>query len=268
MLKGYFGFTRVPFSKEIDSTEYFAHTGYQELQARLAIMVETRALGLVTGEIGSGKSSAIRRLAAGLDPHRHPVVYCAESRLSPFDFYSIVLEAFGLTPRFQRSQARRQFTTLMMDLYDQQHQVPVLLIDEAQTLPAPMIQELRFITNTQMDALTPFACILVGQPDLRAQLRLRYFEPIQQRIALRYHLSGLYEAETAAYVTHHCQLAGATHPLMAPSALQVLYTQTRGIPRLINLFAVQALWAAASTHADIVDEPHMLQAIADWRDGS
>lgn len=173
-----------------------------------------------------------------------------------------------MTPRFQRSQARRQFLTLMTDLFDQQHKVPVLIIDEAQNLPATMLQELRFITNTQMDAVTPFACILVGQPDLRAQLRLRYFEPIQQRIALRYHLGGLSESETQAYVAHHCKLAGATHPLMAPSALSLLYTTTHGIPRLINLFAVQALWAAAAAHADIVDEAHMQQAIADWRDGS
>lgn len=268
MLKGYFGFRREPFSKELDPTEYFPHSGFQELQARLTIMVETRALGLVTGEIGSGKSSAVRRLAAGLDPHRHPVVYCAESQLTPFDFYSLVLEAFGLTPRFQRSQARRQFLTLMTDLFDQQHKVPVVIIDEAQNLPATMLQELRFITNTHMDAVTPFACILVGQPDLRAQLRLRYFEPIQQRIALRYHLGGLSESETQAYVAHHCQLAGATYPLIAPSAQSLLYTTTHGMPRLINLFAVQALWAAAAAHADIVDESHMQQAIADWRDGS
>ncbi len=117
-----------------------------------------------------------------------------------------------------------------------------------------------------MDALTPFTCILVGQPDLRAQLRLKIFEAIQQRVGLRFHLTGLTEADTADYVAHQCRLAGVDRALFTPSALAVLATQSRGLPRVINHLATAALWDAESQHADIVDEPHMQHALREWRD--
>lgn len=83
-----------------------------------------------------------------------------------------------------------------------------------------------------MDAVTPFTCIVVGQPDLRATLRLKVFEAIYQRVGLRFHLTGLNEAETAAYVTHQLQQAGVTQALFTPSALKLLAVQSRGLPHM------------------------------------
>lgn len=262
----FWGFTRAPFPKEMEAPDYFLSPQFTELAARLHLMVKTRTFGLVTGEIGSGKSCAVRYLAQQLDPGQNPVVYVAESHLTPFDFYAQVLEAFGVMVPFQRAQARRQFITLMTDLYQHQAKQPVLVIDEAQSLPQAMIQELRFVLNTAMDAITPFTCILVGQPDLRAVLRLKAFEAIQQRVGLRYHLTGLNETDTVAYVTHHCQQAGVARPVFTPSALRLLFLQTQGLPRVINQLATGALWDAAGAAAQMVDEPHMQRAIADWRD--
>ena len=117
----------------------------------------------------------------------------------------------------------------MLDLYQHQHKTPVLIIDEAQGLPAGMLQELRYVLNTGMDALTPFTCILVGQPDLRATLRLKIFEAIHQRVGLRFHLTGLTEADTAAYVTHQCRRAGVDRVLFTPSALTLLAGRVGGV---------------------------------------
>lgn len=117
-----------------------------------------------------------------------------------------------------------------------------------------------------MDAVTPFTCILVGQPDLRATLRLKVFEAIYQRVGLRFHLTGLNEAETAAYVAHQLQQVGVTQALFTPSALKVLAVQSRGLPRVINHLATGALWDAESQHLQIVDEPQMQRAVGDWRD--
>ena len=117
-----------------------------------------------------------------------------------------------------------------------------------------------------MDALTPFTCILVGQPDLRALLRLRAFEAIQQRVGIRFHLTGLNAAETEAYVAHHCQQAGVTRPLFTPSALHMLFVHSQGLPRVINRLATGALWDAATQGTSLVDEPHMQRSVTDWRD--
>lgn len=266
MTHNYWGFTHLPFQKDIAVTDLFMSSQLMELAARLQVMVERRLLGVVTGDIGAGKSSAVRYLAAQLDPQRHPLCYLADSHLSPFDFYQSVLDAWGVSAPFHRPQARRQFVTLMTDLFQHQHKVPVLIIDEAQGLPGVMIQELRYALNTGMDAMTPFTCILVGQPDLRATLRLKVFEAIHQRVGLRFHLTGLTEADTAAYVTHQCHQAGVERALFTPSAFTLLATHSRGLPRVINHLATAALWDAESHQADIVDEPHVHHALQDWRD--
>ena len=266
MMTTFWGFTQVPFAKNLPIEQYFLGQPFTELTVRLQIMVESRGLGLVTGEIGSGKSSAVRYVAQQWDPTRHPVFYVAESRLTPFDFYAQILEMLGIAVPFQRAQARRHFMASMTDLYEHQNKQPILIIDEAQSLPQSMIQELRFVLNTQMDGLTPFTCILVGQPDLRTMLRLKIFEAIQQRVNLRFHLTGLTETETTAYVVHHCHQAGVDRPLFTPAALHLLFVQSRGLPRILNLLATGALWDAESHGATLVDEPHMQRSIADWRD--
>ncbi len=266
MSLNYWGFTRTPFTKELPIEDFYPSTQFRELAARLHLMVEGRLFGVVTGEVGSGKSSAVRYLASQLDPTSHPVFYVAESQLTPFDFYSQILESAGVTMPFHRSQTRRQFVLLMTDLWQHQHKAPVIVIDEGQGLPARMLDELRFVLNTAMDALTPFTCILIGQPDLRVTLRLKAFEAIYQRVGLRFHLRGLDEGETAHYVSHQLQKAGGAPGLFTPSALKVLASQSRGLPRIINHLATGALWDAESQGLRMVDEPQMQRAVSDWRD--
>ena len=152
----YWGFSRMPFSKELPIGDLFVSAQFQELTARLHLMVAGRLFGVVTGEVGSGKSSAVRYLAAQWDPTVHPVFYIAESQLTPYDFYTQVLEAAGVTVPFQRSQARRQFILLMTDLYQHQHKAPVIVIDEGQGLPPRMVHELRFILLCRMAGYAEF----------------------------------------------------------------------------------------------------------------
>ena len=139
------GFTHLPFQKDTNATAPFMNPQLTELAARLQVMVDRRLLGVVTGDIGAGKSSAIRYLAAQLDPQHHPLCYLANSHLTPYDFYQSALDAWGVAAPFHRPQARRQFVSLMTDLFHHQHKVPVVIIDEAQGLPSVMIQELRYV---------------------------------------------------------------------------------------------------------------------------
>lgn len=151
----HWGFSQMPFPREIPVAGLFPSPQLTELAARLQVMVDRRLFGVVTGDIGAGKSSAIRQLADHLDPQKHPVCYLADAHLTPFDFYQSVLDAWGVTVPFHRAQARRQFVTLMTDLYQHQHKAPVLILDEAQGLPAGMIQEIRYVLNTGLDGVTP-----------------------------------------------------------------------------------------------------------------
>ena len=263
-----FGFTRMPFTTEIPATELFPRRALRELAARLQVMVDTRAFGVVTGEIRAGKSSAVRPLAAQLDPVRHPVGYLAESALHPTDFDAQVLDAFGGAPRWRRSFARRPFHDLMRDRYTHPGTVPVLICDEAPQLPSATLPEFRYIAHRDMDALSPFACILVGQPDLRTTLRQRIVEAVQQRLTLRYHLTDLDRDELGAYLAHHCRVAGVDRPMFSPAAAELLFQHSHGVPRVVTRLAAAALWDAAGHQAAIVDADHIEHAVGEWREPS
>lgn len=110
----------------------------------------------------------------------------------------------------------------------------MVVIDKAHLLPVAMLQEIRFLTNFQIDSVSPLALIMVGQPELRATLQMRLFKPITQRMNIRYHLGGLESEETHQYVEHQLQVAGAQHPVFTGEALDAIYAHTRGIAREVN----------------------------------
>ena len=208
----------------------------------------------------------MRQLAAQLDPVGHPVVSLAESARHRTDFYAQVLDAFGVAPRWRRSLVRRQFHDLMRDRYPHQGKVPVLICDEVQQLPYATLQEFRYIANLDMDGLSLFACILVGQPDLRTTLRQRIFEVVPQRLTLRYHLTGLDRDELGAYRAHHGRVAGVDRPVFSPVAADLPFQHSQGLPRLVNRLATAALGDAAGRQAALVDADHVERAVGEWRD--
>jgi len=216
-------------------------------------VAKARALGIITGEIGAGKSTAVRALASRLDPIRCPFVYIADSALEPRSFYREVLSQFGVTPSFHQRDAQRQFNHVLLDAYENQGKQPVLVIDEAHLLSSSMLSEVRLLLNFQYDSLSPFALILVGQPELRATLRLRVFEPLRQRVGVRYHLGGLGEKETKTYIEHSLKNAGASRPLFSDSAIAQIYSISRGIPRLINNLCTDCLLDVISHEGQLVD---------------
>lgn len=237
---------------------------WQELSARLDHIVKSRALGVITGEVGAGKSTAVRALSARLDPIRYPFIYIADSVLEPRSFYREVLSQFGVTPAFYQRDARRQFDRVLMDVHENQGKQPVMVIDEAHLLSASMLAEARFLTNFQFDSLSPFALILVGQPELRATLRLRAFEPVRQRISVRYHLGSLEERETGAYIEHILKQAGASRPLFSDSAISQIHTLSRGIPRVINNLCNACLLDVIGQGGQLVDVANVQRVQLDF----
>ena len=139
----------------------------------------------------------------------------------------------------------------------------VLLVDEAHLLSPAQLEELRLLTNAEMDSQSPFAGILLGQPTLRKRLRMGSFAALDQRIALRYELPGMTEQESAEYVCHHLQLAGRKDNLFSDDALELLHRSARGIPRQLNNLANQALIACYATQNAIVDLSCAQAAVAE-----
>lgn len=131
---------------------------------------------------------------------------------------------------------------------------PVIVVDEAHQLDNSQFEAVRMLTNHNMDSGAPFAALLVGQPSLKHRLRLGVLAALDQRIAVRYQLSGMNVDETSDYISHHAKIAGRDDTLFTSDAASVIHNAGRGYPRAVNNLAVQALMAAFATGSAIVDE--------------
>ncbi|MCL6600422.1 MAG: AAA family ATPase, partial [Alicyclobacillus macrosporangiidus] len=181
---------------------FYETATHQEALARMEWVLEQNALGLLTGEVGSGKSTLIRRLIGGLDEMKWLPIYICVPGLRPKEFYGELLSYLGETSPYSASRARRLWNERVQTGGLHGERRWVVVIDEAQDISDEMLQELRFVRNQRMDAVSLFPLILVGQPELGRKLRLKKYEAISQRVEMAYHLTGMTREETADYVRY------------------------------------------------------------------
>ena len=261
------GLRQLPFPKAPEPENLFRWPALEELLARLRFAFACQGFALITGEVGSGKSTALRLFAHSLDSQRQPILYFADSSLSPREFYARVLEHFGILPGVARSRVRQQFQTLFQDLSQEQGKSATLVIDEAQDLSFAMVQELRYLQNLgDHDAKSPFTLILCGQAELRPMLRLKAFEAVAQRILVRYHLGPLGIEEVAAFLRHNLHVAGVERAMFTEPAVALLHAHSHGLPRRLGILATHALVDAALHDQELVEEQSVRRAIADLED--
>lgn len=264
MIRQFFRWQSLPFTKEIPTSQLYQPSSFKECVARLNYMAKTRSFGLVTGEIGAGKSTAIRTLRDGLDLTQYRFIYLCDSNLKPRDFYRELLHQLGILPQHLRSAAKHQFEHAIWEIYDNQKKTVVVVIDEAHLLESDMLQEIRFLTNFGIDSVSPLALIIVGQPELRDTLKLRLFKPITQRMNIRYHLAGFEPEETKAYAEHQLNVAGSQHPVFTTEAINVIHAHTRGIARVINNVCTACLLDAVVRKEKLVDTIHVERILMEY----
>jgi type II secretory pathway predicted ATPase ExeA len=262
-LCSHYGFTRSPFGRDLAPSMLHQHHGHAEAVARITWLIAEHAIGVVTGEVGAGKTVAARAAVAALDPVRHTIIYLANPLVGQRGLYAEIVRHLGGTPRFHKAALVAQATELLAAEQAEKAKTSVLIIDEAHLLSAEQLEEIRMLTNHDMDAHSPFACLLLGQPTLRRRLKVGTLAALDQRIGLRFDLPGMDLAETVSYVKHHLQLAGRSDPLFSDDALSLLHQTGRGIPRAVNNLAVQALIAAFADGKGMVDERAARAAIAE-----
>jgi len=262
-LQAHYGFTRMPFGRDLAPQMLHRHRGHAEAVARIGWLVDQRAIGVVTGEVGAGKTVAARAAVAALDPSRHTIIYQANPAVGARGLYAAIVTALGGMPRFHKAALIPQATEALAAEEAERGRRVVLVVDEGHLLSHEQLEELRLLSNADMDARSPFALVLLGQPALRRKIKLGVFAALTQRIALRYELPGMEPAETAAYLKHHLALAGRSDPLFSDDAVALIHQQARGMPRAVNNLAIQALVAAFAAGKAIVDESSARAAIAE-----
>jgi len=262
-LKSHYGFTKTPFGKALAPQMLHRHDAHAEAVARIDWCISERALGVITGEVGAGKTVAVRAALANLDTSRHTVIYLGNPAVGGRGLYGGIVTALGGVPRFHKAALIPQTTDLLAAEEHERGRTVVLVLDEGHLLGADQLEELRLLSNSELDSHSPFACLLVGQPTLRRRIKLGTFAALDQRIALRYAMNGMTDKETASYVSHHLALAGRSDTLFSDDALALIHQVARGLPRAVNNLAIQALVAAYASKKAIVDESSARAAVTE-----
>jgi len=261
MYRQVYGLTCHPFEKDLEPDKLFSSQAAEELEARLNYLLQLRGIGLLTGEVGSGKTSICRKVATRLNTGLYKVFYVPLTTSNVTDTYKSIAWEMGLTT--ERSLAalyraiRQEVNRLCLELKIR----PILIIDEAQYLRNDVLENLRLLTNYEMDSQNRLCMIFVGQAELRRRLSLSVHEPLAQRLVVRYHISGLSREELPAYLQHRLELAGTQVELFEQPALEAIFQATNGLPRKVNLLAHFSLNVAALQRATTVSAEHILTAV-------
>jgi general secretion pathway protein A len=264
MFQQFYGFTCSPFSKSIPTDDLFETAGQKELAARLTFLVRERGFGLVTGEFGSGKSTAVRAFTASLDFNRHLVIHLDNPTTGITGLYRDLLLHLGQQPPYTASRMVTAIRAALDDLLTNKRRVPLIIIDEAHLLTQPRLDQLRLLLSDKMDSQSLATLLLVGHPCLRSTLRLTIHEAFHQRLTMRYHLPPLDLQETLGYVKHHARVAGFTAgTLFTDDAITRIFDYTKGFPRRINQVCTTALMAGMIDQKSVIDESTVRKAIAD-----
>ncbi len=262
-LQGHWGFTRTPFGRDLAPAMLHRHHAHGEAAARISWTISEHALGVITGEGGVGKTVAARAALASIDPSRHIIIYLGNPAVGARGIHHAIVTALGGSPRFHHATLVPQAADALASEHAERGRTPVLVIDEAHLLDHTQLEGIRMLTNHDMDSRSPFATVLIGQPTLRRKIKLGVLAALDQRIAVRYHMTGMTGEETAAYLRHHLALAGRSDTLFSDDAITLIHSTSRGYPRAVNNLAIASLLAAFAANKAIVDESSARTAVTE-----
>ena len=264
-LQSHWGFTIMPFTAAIPVPGLFGSAAHNEAVARLRWLISARGLGVLTGEVGSGKTVAVRAAADGLDASRHTLIYLPNPQIGTRGIHGAVALALGQAPRFHHATLIPQVEAALAAEADERNRHVILAIDESPLMSGDQLEAVRMLTNHDLDSRSPLTILLIGQPTLRRRLRVGDMAALDQRIALRYHIPApaLSLSEAGGYIRAHLQHAGRSDTLYSDDAVRIIHGHARGLPRAINRLAITALLAACATGKTIVDESSARTAISE-----
>jgi len=264
----FFGLREAPFNPTPDPKFLFQSTRHREALAQLLYGVrERKGFIVLTGEIGTGKTTLLRTLLERLDQHTS-VAYVHNTALSIEGLLEYVLQDWGVKST-ATTQAQRLFE--LNEFLIEQHRSglsPVLVIDEAQNLTVPTLEAVRLLSNFETNNQKLMQILLVGQPELRDKLNAPELRQLKQRIGLRCHIAPLSPEEARLYIRHRLRVAGATDAgLFTDAAVHRIVEYSQGIPRVINIIGDHCLLSGFADSKRRIDTGVVREAVEYLEDG-
>lgn len=268
MYLSFYGLREPPFAPTPDPKFLFQSARHREALAQLIYGVrERKGFIVLTGEIGTGKTTLLRTLLVRLDVST-PVAYVHNSALGIEGLLEYILRDWGVKSA-GTTHAQRLFE-LNEFLIDQHRKgaSPVLVIDEAQNLSIETLEAVRLLSNFETARQKLMQILLVGQPELREKLNLPELRQLKQRIGLRCHIGSLSPEETRQYIRHRLRIAGATDAaIFSDAAIQKIVDYSRGTPRVVNIVCDHCLLSGYADSTRRIDAGIVQEAIEYLEEG-
>ena len=263
MYKNFFGLRENPFNVNPDPRFLYLSPQTQKALDELTYGIQNRkGLILLTGEVGTGKTTLINYLLDWLRQRKMPTAFIFNSHLSANHLFDFILNDFGIPTDFKlKGNMLPQLNQWLIER-SRTGCTPVLIVDEAQGLSLELLEEIRLLLNLETASEKLLQIVLVGQPELEDKLRRPQMRQLRQRISLRCSTSSLTLAEAHGYIADRLRIAGAEHgSIFTSESVKAAHFYSRGIPRVMNLLCERALINAYVEHLNPVP-PQMVEEAA------
>ncbi len=259
-----FKLTESPFRLTPDPQFLFASKQHARAKAYMESTIWLAdGFVVITGDIGSGKTTLIEAFLADLPPDI-VLAHVSQTQLSPVEFLQALLVEFGFKPfRKRKVELLSMLKDYMVEQYAAGKKI-LLIIDEAQNLSRQVLEEVRMLSGLELQKEKLLRIVIAGQPELSQKLDSPRLQQLVQRVRLRFHLGALSKRETHEYITHRLEVAGAKgRTIFEPAACDLVFRYSGGIPRLINVLCDTALLCAFSEQKTLVDTEVIKAAVAE-----
>jgi general secretion pathway protein A len=263
MYKEFFGLRANPFNVNPDPRYLFLTRHTEEALACLTYGIQSRkGFVLLTGEVGTGKTTLINKLLEWLRAQQVPTAFVFNSRMNVPQFLDYMMADFGIPCETRsKSQILMRLYNWLLERY-RAGETAVLIVDEAQNLADEVLEEIRMLTNLETFTEKLLQIVLVGQTELEQKLRQPNLRQLKQRLTLRAKTHPLTLEETKAYIQQRLRIAGSDSPQMFDGdAFSAIYRYSNGIPRIVNLICEHCLVSAFVDQKKVVG-PSIVEAVA------
>lgn len=265
MFTEFFKLTGPPFQLSPDHRFFFGSNTHQKALAYLNFgLLQGEGFIIVTGDVGAGKTTLVGHLLAQLDSSKYVAAKVVTTQLDADDTLRMVASAFGIQQEgLDKASLLRRFERFLIDNQSRGKRV-LLLIDEAQNLPWRSLEELRMLSNFQINEKAALQFYLLGQPQFRQTLAHEQLEQLRQRVIASHHLAPMERDETRGYIEHRLtQVGWKNDPSFTDEAFDRIYEYTGGVPRRINTLCTRILLFAALEERHAVDADTVNEVIKD-----
>lgn len=260
-LRAHFGFTGLPFRKNVKIGNMFDSQSQRELRHGLALWLEVRGLGLVTGPSGVGKSISLRRFVADLPNDRYVVHHFGQIPTTPLGFCRALARRLDLRPRLHLADLFEDIRSTLGTHTDDHGTHPVLILDDAEGMRPKTLDLVRRLTAHEMDGEDRVSILLAGTERLLATLRDPVLGPLRTRFGYAHQLRPFGVEDARNYVRYHVEASGVQSRVFSDGAIQEAFNASQGVPRQLNQLALQALIDAVVHGTDEVDHRRMRRVV-------